>query len=99
MYKYAYDLPRQLDTDGKLIPKHDGIVEGWYLLYGDVPDISKIRVAFRQLVDSHYFSGFLHFDFNEKYITKTTSLDVLDPARHRKGLMNHVDLSGLTYVD
>ena len=25
MHKYAHDLPRQLDTDGKLIPKHDGI--------------------------------------------------------------------------
>ena len=39
MYKYAHDLPRQLDTDDKLIPKHDGIIEGWYLLYGDVADI------------------------------------------------------------
>jgi len=39
MYKYAHDLPQQLDTDGKLIPKHDGIIEGWYLLYGDVADI------------------------------------------------------------
>ena len=56
MYKYAQDLPRQLDTDGKLIPKHEGIVEGWCLLHGDVPDIGKTRDSFRQLVDSHYFS-------------------------------------------
>jgi len=34
MYKYAHDLPKQLDTDGKPIPKHDGIVEGWCLPHG-----------------------------------------------------------------
>jgi len=61
--------------------------------------ISKTRDAFRQLVDSHYFSGSLHFDFNEKHITKSTALDVLDVVRNRKGLMDHVDLSGLTYVE
>ena len=47
----------------------------------------------------HYFSNSLHFHFNEKYITKITALDVFDAVRHRKGLMDHVDLSGLTYVD
>ena len=99
MHKYANVLPRQLDTDGKFIPKHDGIVEGRYLLHGDVPGISKIRGAFRQLVDSHYFSDSLHLDFNEKYITKTTALGVLDAVRHRKGLMDHAYLSGLTYLD
>ena len=81
MYKYAHGLPKQLDTDGKLIPKHDASAAFWHL------------------VDSHYFSDFLHFHFNEKYITKTTALDVFDAVRHRKGLMDHVDLSGLTYLD
>jgi len=50
----------------------------------------------RQLVDSHYSSESLHFAFNERNITKSTALDVLDAARHRKGLMNHLDLPGLT---
>jgi len=32
-------------------------------------------------------------------ITKTTALGVLDAVRHRKGLIDHVDLSGLTCAD
>jgi len=96
-YKYAHDLPRRLNTDGMLVPKHEGIVEGWYLLHGDVPDICKIRDAMRQLVDAHYFSESLHFQFIEKNITKTTALDVVDAVRQRKGLMDHVDLS-VTYL-
>jgi len=90
MYKYAHDLPKELDTDGKLIPKHDGIVEGWYLLHGLPSGTSWTRTTSVTLSAFH---------FNEKYITKTTALDVLDDVRHRKGLMDHVDLSGLTYLD
>ena len=44
----------------------------------------------RQLVDAHYFSESLHFQFIEKNITKTTALDVVDvvdAVRQRKGLM------------
>jgi len=96
-YKYAHDLPRRLNTDGMLVPKHERIVEGWYLFHGDVPDICKIRDAMRQLVDVHYFSESLHFQFIEKNITKTTALDVVDAVRQRKGLMDHVDLS-VTYL-
>ena len=88
-YKYAHDLPRRLNTDGMLVPKHERIVEGWYLFHGDVPDICKIRDAMRQLVDAHYFSESLHFQFIEKNITKTTALDVVDAVRQRKGLMDH----------
>jgi len=61
------------------------------------PDICKIRDAMRQLVDAHYFSESLHFQFIEKNITKTTALDVVDAVRQRKGLMDHVDLS-VTYL-
>ena len=54
-------------------------------LHGDVPDICKIRDAMRQLVDAHYFSESLHFQFIEKNTTKTTALDVVDAVRQRKG--------------
>ena len=67
------------------------------LLHGDVPDIYKLRDAMRQLVDAHYFSESLHFQFIEKNITKTTALDVVDAVRQREGLMDHVDLS-VTYL-
>ena len=48
-------------------------------------------------MDSNYFSESLHFAFNERNTTKTATLDVLDSARHRKGLIDHVTLTGLTY--
>ena len=51
----------------------------------------------RQLVDAHYFSESLHFQFIEKNITKTTALDVVDAVRQREGLMDHVDLF-VTYL-
>jgi len=51
MHKYAHDLPRQLDTDGELIPKHDG-----------------------------------------PRIWTENKMDI-------QGLMDHVDLSGLAYVN
>ena len=56
------------------------------LLHGDVPDIYKLRDAMRQLVDAHYFSESLHFQFIEENITKTTALDVVDAVRQREGL-------------
>ena len=31
-YKYAHDLPRRLNTDGMLVPKHEGIVEGLHFM-------------------------------------------------------------------
>jgi len=56
-------------------------------------------LVLRQLVDSHYFSESLHFAFNERNSTTTTALGVLNAVRHRKGLMDHVDLPGLTYAN
>ena len=53
----------------------------------------------RQLVDSHDFGESLHFAFNERNTTKTTALGILDTTRHCNDLMDHVDLSGLTYVN
>ena len=88
------DLPRQLDTDGKLIPKHGDTNEGT----GTCPISTKPGMSLlvlRQLVDSHYFSECLHFAFSDRNTTKTSALDVLDAVRHRMGLMDHVDLPGL----
>ena len=74
-----HDLPRQLDTDGKLIPKHGDTNEGT----GMCPISTRPGDILRQLVDSHCFGESLHFAFNEKNIIKTTALDVLGAVRHR----------------
>jgi len=96
-YFYAHDLPRVLDSEGKLVPKYDDMIEGWYVLLGDVPNATAVRDAFKGLVDSEFF-GNLEVTFVEETITKKLALDMLDAIRHRKGLMDHVDMPALGFV-
>ena len=87
---------RILGPSGILVPKYDGVVEGWYCLLGDVPNYTKIRDALQRLVDALYFCASVHFTFIDTEITKGVAMDIIDAVRNRKDLMDEDDLSGLT---